>query len=148
MKRAETSSALGVVDIALGRVPAAAGGKPALERDRVGDLRARVLGVEVDDGVEAVAVAVDVGGVGVDVLAQRVGVLDQEAQRLRVVGRDERAGRGERGGVLPAGRLAGSCTVAPTTWALRMVCSRSSAAWIASGVVTARPPRTRRARWA
>jgi hypothetical protein len=91
-----------------GSVRASRAAKP-LERDRVGDLRARVLGVEVDDGVEAVAVAVDVGGVGVDVLAQRVGVLDQQAERLRVVGRDERAGRGERAAVSsPAGRLAGS----------------------------------------
>ncbi len=59
---------------ALGERACFAGGKP-LERDRVGHLRARVLGVEVDDGVEAVAVAVDVGGIGVNVLAQRV-VLD------------------------------------------------------------------------
>jgi hypothetical protein len=93
---------------ALGQRASVAGGEP-LERDRVGHLRARVLGVEVDDGVEAVAVAVDVGGVGVDGLVQRVGALDQETQRLGVVGRGGASAEVNAASVSsPAGRLAGS----------------------------------------
>jgi len=37
--------------------------------------------------------AVDVHGVRVEVLSERVRVLDEQAERLRVVGRLERAGR-------------------------------------------------------
>lgn len=45
--------------------------------------------------VKTVAVAVDTRDVRFDVLAQRVGMLDEEAERLESVGRDERARRGK-----------------------------------------------------
>ena len=78
----------------------------ALEHQRVGHLLPRVLGVEVDGRLEAVAEAVDVGRVRVDVLTERVRVLDEEAQRLGVVGRLQRAGRDEGGRHLFAARTA------------------------------------------
>ncbi|MBT9556697.1 MAG: hypothetical protein IV100_11745 [Myxococcales bacterium] len=64
----------------------------ALEEDGVGDPRVGVLGLEVDRRVEAVPEAVDVHCVCVEVLAQCVRVLDQQAERLRVVRRREGAG--------------------------------------------------------
>jgi len=68
----------------------------ALERHAVRDVPVGVVRVEVDGALQTVPEAVDVGGVGVDVLAQGVRVLDDEAERLGVVGRDERARGGER----------------------------------------------------
>jgi hypothetical protein len=56
-----------------------------------------VVRVEVDRGTEAVAEAVDVGRVGVDVLVQAVRVLEEEAESFRVVRRVEGTGGGERG---------------------------------------------------
>ena len=67
----------------------------SLQEDGFGDLVVGIVRVEIDGRVQAVPEAVDVGGVGVHVLAQRVGMLDQQAQRLRVVGRLQRASRGE-----------------------------------------------------
>jgi hypothetical protein len=66
-----------------------------LQVDAVRHLPVGVLGVQVDGRLEPVSEPVDVGGVGVDVLPERVGVLHQQAQRLGVVGRLERAGRRE-----------------------------------------------------
>jgi hypothetical protein len=96
VKRAAASSAGRRERGALGqraRVPRG----DAFEHQRVGHLLPRVIRVEVDRGLEAVAEAVDVGRVRVDVLPERVRVLDEEAQRLGVVGRLQRAGRDEGG---------------------------------------------------
>ena len=76
----------------------------AAARKIVGNVLVGVIRVEVDGRFEAMAEAVDVGGVGVDVLPKRVRVLHQEAQGLRIVGRLDGAGRGERDSeVLAAG---------------------------------------------
>ena len=77
---------------ALGELTALLGGD-TLEEDGVGHATVGVLGLEVDGGLEAMPEAVDVHGVRVEVLSERVRVLDEEAERLRVVGRLERACR-------------------------------------------------------
>ena len=59
----------------------------ALKEDALGDALVGVLGVEVDRGLELVPEAVDVRGVGVDVRAKRVAVLEEQAQGLEVVRR-------------------------------------------------------------
>jgi len=76
---------------------AALAGGGALDEDGVGDPRVGVLGLEVDRRLEAVPEAVDVHRVGVEVLAQRVRVLHQQAERLGVVGRHQGAGALEQG---------------------------------------------------
>ena len=53
----------------------------------LGNLAVYFLGLEIDGAFEAVAEAVDVGGVGVDGLAQAVGMLEDATESYGVVGR-------------------------------------------------------------
>ena len=91
--------------------------REALEQDRIGDALVGVVRLEIDGGLKAVAERVDVGRVGVDVLAERVRVLKEEAERRGVVGGRDRAGRGEVG-VLAARDAGGVLDVAPDDNAL------------------------------
>lgn len=77
-----------------GEVPSLLSGE-SLEVNALPDASVGVVGVEVDRGVEAVTEAIDVGCVGVDVLAERVRMLEEEAERLGVVRWLERAGDSE-----------------------------------------------------
>ena len=96
---------------ARGELPSVLEREP-LEQDRIGDALVRVVRLEVDGGLQAVAERVDVGRVGVDVLAEGVRVLKEEAERRGVVGGRDGAGRGEVG-VLAARDAGGVLDVAP-----------------------------------
>jgi hypothetical protein len=84
------------LDRCVGRELTAVDRRLALERDGIGHAAIGIVGFEVDRRLQPVAEAVDVRGVGINVLAQRVRVLEHQAERVRVVGRRERARRQKR----------------------------------------------------
>lgn len=107
------------LELGVARGVAAIASSEPLEVDALTDATVGVVGVEVGRRIEPVPEAVDVRGVGVDVLAERIRVLEKQAERLGVVGRFERARRAEeRADALAAGRARGR---APRMTAFRIV---------------------------
>ena len=83
--RGATSSGVGVSGAFPGK-PTTVCERESLDEDAVGDARVGVVGLEIDGGLEPVPECVDVGGVRVNVLPERVRVLEELAERGGIVG--------------------------------------------------------------
>src|SRR5512133_272611 len=77
-----------------------------LEHHRVSHVSLSILTSEIYCWLESVAEAINVGRVGIDILAQRVRMLDDAAEELWIIGRLKRARVGKRTCVFVAATLA------------------------------------------